>query len=500
MDVFLQSLIAVVQWPTVALMLAGAFIGFWVGILPGLGGAVTLALMMPFVFTMQPISAFAFLLGMHSVCAMCGDVTSILFAIPGETTSAATILDGFPMSQKGQASRALGAVLMSSLIGAWLGAFALAAIIPVVRPLVLSFGAPEFLVLAILGLSFVVSLSTKSFTKGILMAGIGFFFSAVGTDPQGGIPRYVFGQLYLWEGINIVPVTVGIFAIPEILELMLSGESIAKTGGKAEVSWAGVWEGALDAFRHWFLVVRCSLLGMFLGLIPGMGGSVAQWIAYAHAQQTSKNPEEFGTGRVEGVLSVGAAQNAKEGGSLIPCVAFGIPAGAAMAILLGAFLIVGLTPGPEMLKEHLDVTFSMVWTIVLAHLFAVVLTLVLVRRLAALTFMNGRLLAPFLLVLVAVGAYTANNSLMDIVVMLAVGFLGVVCMRFDWPRPPLVLALVLGEIAERNLWLSYRLSGFAWLERPSVIVILLIAIGGTVVPPLLAMRSRRRAARLSTAE
>lgn len=500
MDIFFSSLWQIVQWPTIALMLVGAFIGFWVGILPGLGGAVTLALMMPFVFSMEPVNAFAFLLGMHSVCATTGDITSVLFAVPGEAASAATILDGYPMSQKGEAGRALGAVLMSSLVGAWIGAFTLAMVVPIVRPLVLSFGASEFLVLSLLGLSFVVALSRKSLLKGLLMGGVGFFCAMVGADPQGGIPRYVFGQLYFWEGINIVPVTVGIFAIPEILELMLTGSSIAKSG-EAKVAWKGVWQGFRDTFRYWWLTVRCSLIGTFMGFIPGMGGSVSQWIAYAHAQQTSKHPEQFGKGSIEGVLAVGAVNNAKEGGALVPTIAFGIPSGAAMAILLGAFLIVGLTPGPELLKDRLDVTFGMVWTVVLSNIFAVAASLAALKWLSAITFMKGRILAPFLLVLVAVGAFTANNSLMDVVLMLAVGVVGLFCMRYDWPRPPLVLALVLGEITERNLWLSYRLMGWSWLGRPSVLIILAITVLGLVLPTLLARRSRaarRRGAQLPT--
>lgn len=497
MDVFFASLLEVLRWQTFSLMLLGIAIGFAVGILPGLGGAVTLALMLPFTFGMDPVSTFAFLLGMHAVTATTGDITSVLFAIPGEAVSAATILDGYPMTRRGEAGRALGIVLFSSLLGAVLGAFALALSVPVVRPLVLRFGSPEFFMLTILGLSYVVALSGKSLLKGLLMGGLGFFLAMIGTDPQGGIPRYVLGQLYLWDGLDIVPVVVGLFAVPEILELMVTRSSIARAEA-ADLSqiMRGITRGALqgiaDTFRHWWLVVRASLIGVFIGIIPGMGGGVAQWVAYAHAQQTSKHPEQFGKGSVEGLLAVGAVNNAKEGGSLIPTVAFGVPGSVSMAILLGGFLIAGLAPGPAMLGQHVDVTYSMVWVLVLSNILAVALSFLLLRQLAALTFIKGAYLVPPLLVLITLGAFTAHNTMADVVTMLIFGLVGWACVRWDWPRPPLLLALVLGQITERNLWLSYQLSGFAWLGRPLVLAILALTVLGVLAPSISYRRRMRR--------
>jgi putative tricarboxylic transport membrane protein len=231
MDIFFSSLFEVLEPQTFGLMLLGIAIGFAVGILPGLGGAVTLALMLPFVYAMSPVAAFAFLLGMHAVTATTGDITSVLFGIPGEATAAATVLDGHPMAKRGEAGRALGAVLFSSLIGAVFGAFVLAASVPIIRPVVLAFGPPEFLLLTVLGLSFIISLAGKNILKGFIMAGFGFLLAMVGLDPQAGIPRYTMGQLYLWEGIGIVPVVVGLFGGAEVLQLMMTKSSIARQRG-----------------------------------------------------------------------------------------------------------------------------------------------------------------------------------------------------------------------------------------------------------------------------
>src|SRR5262245_26597348 len=295
-------------------MLVGIAVGLVVGILPGLGGAATLAMMLPFVYTMDAVSAFAFLLGMHAVTAVAGDITSVLFGIPGEATSAAAVFDGYPMTRRGEGGRALGAVLTASLIGALFGAAVLAISVPVMRPLVLQLGPPEFLMLTVLGLSFIVSLSGQNLLKGFVMAAFGFLLAMVGLDPQSGIQRFTLGQLYLWEGINVVPVVVGLFGGAEVLQLMMTKGSIAKQREDSRIS--GVMQGVRDTFVHMGLTLRASAIGVAIGMIPGMGGAVSQFIAYAHAQHTSKHPELFGKGSIEGVLAAGAVNNSREGGNL----------------------------------------------------------------------------------------------------------------------------------------------------------------------------------------
>ena len=479
------------------LMLVGIGLGFAVGILPGLGGPTTLALMLPFIFTMQPVEAFAFLLGMAAVTATTGDITSILFGVPGEPTTASTVMDGHPMAKNGEAGRALGAALMSSLVGAVFGALALALAIPIVRPLVLAFGSPEYFMLAVLGLTFVAALSGDNLLKGLIAAGLGLMLATIGLDPVTGTQRYTFGQLFLWDGIGLVPITIGFFAIPEIIELAVQRSAIARAGvGRL----GGVMEGVKDTFRHWGLVLRCSAIGAYVGIIPGMGGSVTQWLAYAHAVQSSPDRERFGKGAVEGVLGPGAANNSTLGGHLIPTVAFGVPGGVTMAILLGAFIIHGLVPGPGMLTPearggHLSLTFSFVWTIVIANIVTVAVCFLFLNQLAKVTQVRGTLLIPPVLLLIYLGAFAEKNAFEDLYLVLFFGVLGWVMEKLHWPRAPLILGLVLGPLAENRLFLSVDGYGAEWLLRPWVLILIALTIAGALYPLWKTRRKGESAAR-----
>jgi TctA family transporter len=499
LEALLEGLVLVLQWKALAFMLLGILLGFWVGLLPGLGGATTLALMLPFIYTMQPAEAFAFLLGMHSVTGTTGDITSVLFGVPGEAASAATVLDGYAMAKKGEAGRALGAALASSLVGALVGAVALAVAIPIVRPLVLTFGSPELFMLALVGIAFIAALSSpgsRGMLRGFLAGALGLFLGTIGQDPQAGVARYALGTLYLWQGLDLVPVLVGLFAIPEIIDLVVRGTSIASAAPAGKLS-RGALEGVKDTFRHFWLTIRCSLIGTFIGIMPGMGGAVAQWMAYGHATQSARTAEErlgFGRGDVRGVLGPGAANNSKEGGALIPTIAFGVPGSTSMAILLGGFFLLGLVPGPDMLSKHLAVTFSMVWTIVIANVVTVIACFALLNKLAQLTTVRGSLLIPVILVLVFIGSYTSNNHYGDLVVTLVFGAVGYLMVLSGWPRAPLVLGLVVGKIAENNLYISIARYEAAWLTRPVVLVLIAITVT-VIVYPLFQARRRAAAAR-----
>jgi putative tricarboxylic transport membrane protein len=491
LDAFISGLLSVFTVPVFPLMLLGIAVGFAVGILPGIGSPVAMALMLPFVFGMKPVEAFAFLLGMYSVTSTTGDITSILFGVPGESISAATIVDGHPMAKGGEAGRALGAALMSSLVGAILGAVVLAAAIPIATPIVLSFASPEFFALALLGITFVAALSGQSPMKGMVAGGIGLILAMVGLDPQENVERYTFGQLALWEGIGLVPVVVGLFAIPEIVELWVKQTSIAEQRvGKL----GGVWQGIKDTFIHLGITLRCSAIGTFIGIIPGLGGGVAQWVAYAHAVQSADDKSRFGRGDVRGVLGPGAANNSGAGGALIPTIAFGVPGNVVMAILLGAFMIQGLQPGPSMLTTNLSVTFAMVWVIVISNIITVGVCLLFLNQLAKITYVRGFLLIPALITLVYLGSYADTNSIFAMGVALLFGLIGLVMVWLDWPRPPLILGLVLGPLIERNLFISYRLYAFEFLLRPLVVAILLTGVLILFLPTIQDYLSRRKTA------
>ena len=481
-------------------MMLGMAIGFAVGILPGLGGATTLALMLPFIYNMDPTTAFAFLLGSNAVTATTGDITSVLFGVPGEGICAATIVDGHPMAKNGEAGRALGAALMSSLVGAVFGAFILALAIPIVSPLVLSIGSAEFFMLAILGVTFVASLSGENVPKGLLAGGLGLVLAMIGLDPIESVPRFtlegILGEdrsLFLWDGVSLIAVTIGLFAIPEIIDLAVQGTSIAQEGAPSKLS--GVMEGVKDTFRHWKLVLRCSGIGAYIGLIPGMGGGPAQWLSYAHAVQSSPNKERFGKGAVEGVLGPGAANNSKEGGSLIPTLAFGVPGSVSMAILLGAFVIQGIVPGPDMLNpaKYLNLTFSFVWIIVITNVITVAICFLFLNQMARVTFVKGSYLIPFLLFLVYLGGFAEKNSFGDMLLVIIFGVIGWLMVKFNWQRPPLLLGLVLGGIAENNFFIASRIYGYTWLWHPGVLVIAFIIATGIAFPYLQAWFKRFRA-------
>jgi len=471
------SLFQIFNWTVFSMLLIGTLIGFFVGILPGIGGPTTLALMLPFIFRMEPIEAFAFLLGMASVTHTTGDITSILFGVPGESSTASTIVDGHAMAKKGEAGRAIGAAMMSSLIASILSAVVLFMSIPVIRPLILSFGSPELFMVTVFGITFIASISGSSLIKGFIAGGLGLMFSTIGMEDISGVERYTYGKLFLWDGVGLIPATIGLFAIPEVIDLACKKTGISEIyAGKI----GGVMQGIKDTFHHWWLVIRCSLIGIYVGILPGMGSSIGQWMAYAHAVQSSPDKDRFGKGAVEGVLGPGAANNSTLGAALIPTVAFGIPGNVTTAILLGGFILHGLVPGPDMIIPeasggHLSLVLSFVWIIIISNLITVAVVFLVLNQLVKITNVRGNLIVPFIMLLCYLGAFAEKNSFPDVFLVLIFGFLGWIMVKFDWYRPPFILGLVLGPIAEQRLFISVGRYGMSWLSRP-IVVFLLISI------------------------
>src|ERR1700694_2119094 len=346
----------------------GCIMGLVLGIVPGIGGLTGTAMLLPFTFNMDPYSAFALLLGLGATTATGDPIPAILFGVPGGASSAATVLDGYPMAKKGEAGRALSAAYMSSMMGGIFGAMLLAVSIPILRPVMLYLGSPELLAFSVLGISMVAVLSGNAPLRGITAGCLGVMIAMIGTDPQSGTLRWTMDSLYLWDGLPLVPLTLGIFALPELCDLAIGRTAVVQEGLVLNTK-AGMLAGIKDCWEHWFLILRCSWIGSAMGAIPGIGASVIDWISYGHALRTEKGAAQtFGTGDVRGVIAAESATNAREGGALVPTVAFGVPASAGLGILLGAFLIHGLVPGPEMLTKRLDITYSMVWSIAIANI------------------------------------------------------------------------------------------------------------------------------------
>jgi len=487
----INGLLMTLQWKTFLMMMITIPIGLILGILPGVGGKVGLAILIPFCFGWKPEMAFAFLLGMHAVVHTGSPIPAILFNTP-DGPAAATCLDGYPMAQKGEAGRAMGAALASSGVGGVVGAVCMALTIPVVRPLVLAFGPPEFFMMTIVGLTFISVMSGDSLIKGLMAGGMGMVISFVGMDPQTGVVRFAFNQLYLFDGINIVTIVIGIFAMAEVIDMGIKGGSIAHTQAE-DVKGAGVWQGIKDTFIHWKLTLRCSVIGSIIGMIPGLGGEAASWICYGHAVQTAKDPQRYGKGAVEGVIAPEAANNSKEGGGLIPTVAFGVPSSGAMAILLGAFIVIGLVPGQEMLTKHLDLVFSMVWVLAFANIIGVLISLTFVKPLAKITFIRISAIVPFILAFALLGSFLATNNFGDLIVTFIFGLVGYGMKVFKYPRGPMTLGIVLGKLSENYLHLSLNLYGIYFLVRPITLVLMAII----VVTVLYQLHRNRKMAELS---
>jgi TctA family transporter len=455
------------------ILVIGVLIGLAIGVLPGLNGIVGIAMLIPFTYNMDAHTAMALLLGMAAVITSSDFISAVLFGVPGHVGAAATVIDGHAMAKKGEAGRAFGAGFASSLAGGLIGALVLAVSIPVLRPVLLSIGSPELLAFTLFGMSMVATLSGRAPLKGMTAAALGLMISMIGSRSESGTLRWTFDTLYLYDGVPLVPATLGLFAMPELCELAVTRKRIA--GEHADsINMSTQWEGVRDVGRHWWLVVRCGILGTGLGAIPGIGSAVIDWIAYGYAQRTEKNPETFGTGDVRGVIAPESSNNAKEGGHLVPTIAFGVPAGASMAILLGAFLMHGLTPGPEMLTKRLDVTYTIVWSLTLAHVIGALICLSCSRYLAKISTVRPEILLPIVLAIVFVASYEGSHDWGDLFSLMIFGVVGWIMKRHGWPRPPMVLGLVIGGIFERYLYISTSLYGAAWLLRPVVIGILVL--------------------------
>ncbi|MAF48132.1 MAG: tripartite tricarboxylate transporter permease [Rhodospirillales bacterium] len=472
-DAFVQGLALVVSWPAIGYMMLGIVIGLYMGAVPGLGGIIGLSLLLPFTFGMEPASAFAMLLGMYAVTTTADTLSAVLLGVPGTAASAATVLDGYPLARQGQAMRALSAAYIVSAFGGVLGAFVMALMIPLLRPLVLSFGPPEYFMLGVLGLTLVGTLSGRSVTMGLLGVLLGLLISMIGYAPQGSFPRLHFELVYLLEGVPLVPLILGMFAIPEIIDLAAKQSAIA---GAADASGSKgqMRQGLRDALTHWWLSVRASFIGVYIGVLPGVGGAIADWVAYGHAVQSAKDKTQFGQGDIRGVIASESANNAMKGGALLPTVVFGIPGAVAMAVLLGAFLIHGLRPGPEMLTTKLDITFSLIWTLAIANVLGAGLMLLWSRQLAKITFLRSNLIIPFITLFVLMGAWMSGNSIEDWWLLMVGGLIGYVGKRGGMPRPPILLGFILGPIMESNLDLSYQVLGWTWFTRPIVMIMLAI--------------------------
>jgi TctA family transporter len=431
---------------------------------------------------MDQADALAMMIGLIAPTATSDTFPSVLMGIPGTSNSQATVVDGFPMAKKGEGARALGAAFSASMFGGLFGAVCLSGAIFAARPIILAMGFGEQLLLVILALSMIGMLTGSSALKGLATCCVGLLLGTLGTAPATGEFRLVPDSnlpiledlsIYLSDGVPIVIVGLGMFAMPEIIDLLRRSTRISET---AELGH-GWTEGFKDVWRNWWIVLRCSVIGCIVGALPGLGGSVVDWIAYGHVIQTSRNRETFGTGDVRGVLAPESANNAKEGGALIPTLLFGIPGSGSMAILLGGFILIGVEPGVTMLTQHLDLTFVMIWSLALGNILATALCLLLANYVALLTTIRYAYLAPFMLVLIFFAAFQATREWNDLLALFAMGTVGIFMKRFGWSRPALLIGYFLAPRLEPTIYQAYQVYGLTFFERPIVITLIILTAG-----------------------
>ncbi|NBS12325.1 MAG: hypothetical protein EBS77_06600 [Gammaproteobacteria bacterium] len=481
--------LAIVSDPfRLGMLFLGVVSGLFLGIIPGIGGLVGMALILPFTFTMDPYTAFAVLLGMAAVVNTSDTIPAVLFGVPGTAGAQATVLDGNPMAKNGEAGRALSAAFAASLVGGLVGAVLLAFTVPVLRPLMLKIASPELLAFSIFGIAMVSVLAGSSPVRGVVAACIGVLLSMIGADSQTGTLRFTMDTLYLWDGLPLVPIVLGLFALPELADLAIRRSSISE---KANVDTTrGLTTGLQDVGKHWYLAGRGGVLGAVVGAIPGLGTAVVDWIAYAWASQTCKGSEKtFGKGDVRGVIAPEAANNAVTAGALVPTIAFGVPGSASMAILLGVFLIHGLVPGPKMLTVNLDLTYSMIWSVGIANILGAGLCFAFSGQFARVALLRYTLILPPILVFVFIGAFQASRNWGDLYVLLIFAVIGWCMKLLRWPRPPLILGFVLGGLIERYAFISTMRYGDEWISRPIVMVVLICSAVLFLIPLLRNLRS-----------
>lgn len=467
------------SWITWAVFLLGFSLGMVFGTIPGLSGAIALALLIPVSWGMNPAQGMIMFAGVMGAVSFAGAIPAILLNVPGTAPNVATCFDGYPLSQKGKAGVALGAAATASGLGAVFGIFWLVILLPAVRLIIMKVGPPETFVLILFGLFALALFVRGNMIKGLFAGGLGLILAFVGFDPVTGNLRYDFGTLYLYDGIRPVPVIIGVFAIAEAIALCLRGGA-AISQVKSVADTADVLEGVKSVFRYPRTLLKSSAIGTCIGIIPGVGGTVACIVAWMAAVQSSPRKEHFGKGEVEGVIASEAANDAKDGGALLPTIAFGIPGSTEMAVLLGAFILHGLVPGPELLSPS---KLPVVWCIILGLLFSNILVstvgLILAKQLARLTMIRGNIIAPIIVCVSLLGAYTMHLSIYDALLALIFGFVGYLMIVYGFSRVTLVLGLVLGTLAERSFNQSLMLSDAgAWifLTRPICLFFVLVLL------------------------
>lgn len=483
----LDALLLVLSWPNLAYVVAGTLLAMLFSFVPGIGGLALMAFAIPLTMTWDIVPLILFFGALLGGATFMGSMTAILLNVPGSPPNAATMLDGYPLAKQGKARTAIAGSATSSALGSSFGVLVLLALIPVMRRMILAFGAPELLMLAIWGLTTVAAIQRSSMLKGIAIAGLGLLVSFIGMDPRTAEPRFTADIFFLYDGVSIVPVALGLFAVAEMIHLAVSQRRSISGRRRIEELGGSVREGIMSVFRNFWLFLRCSVIGTVIGMIPGIGGVVAAHIAYGHAAQSSSGDPDakFGSGDIRGVIAPESANDAKDGGSLVPLTAFGVPGDVGTALLLVVFMLHGIVPGKELITTHIDLVFILIWALFLANWLTSLLGMAAINPLVRITLVPTHILVPVVLALAALGAYAYRSSAGDVAVAFVFGIAGYYMKKYDWPRVAFVIAFVLGPMVEDNLLVTLTLQEMGRINiwtRPIAMVLLALAVVSLLAP------------------
>ncbi len=474
-DLLLGGMVSVFSIQVLPLVVMGVLGGIVIGSLPGLTATMGVAILLPFTFSMDSIPALSMLIGIYVGAIYGGSVSAILLKTPGTPASAATVFDGYEMAKQGRAKEALSMSAIASFVGGLISTIMLITISPLLASFALKFSAPEYFTLAIFGLTIIASISAKNVIKGFIAGFIGLFVATIGMDPITSAARIPFQSINLLNGFSVIPVLIGLFALAEAfiqLETILDARSeVGDVSGKGRIN--------LHELRKTMpLMIKSALIGTFIGAIPGAGADIAAFVSYNEAKRSSKHPELFGTGIIEGVAAPEAGNNGVTGGALVPLLSLGVPGDAVAAILLGALIMKGIAPGPMLFVHNADLVYAIFSAMLVSNFLMLFFGLFGIRFFSKIVDIPKVLITPMIIVLSMVGSYSINNNVFDVGVTVGFGILGYFMVKVGIPQSPIVLAIILGPMAESNLrksLLMYEGSLIFLVTRPITIVFILLS-------------------------
>lgn len=492
MDIFLQSLIGVLTPVNLLLIVAGTLFGMICGSLPGLSSSMAVILTLPFTYSMEPVQAIVLLVAVYVGGACGGSISAILLKTPGTPEAVATTFDGHPMALRGDAGKALGLAVSASSFGGIFSAVMMVIFAPLLATLALKFQSAEYFALALLGLSCITSIGSKNQLRAVLAVILGLMFSTIGIDSINGIERYTFGEPFLMNGINYIPVMIGTFALAEVYKNI---EELSKRDNSTitNSSVSLVLMKMSDMLKMWATFVKSSIIGTLIGIIPAAGGSIAALVSYGEAVRSGKKPEEFGTGIPEGIVAPESANNAAVGGSMVPTLVLGIPGSPTAAVILAAFMILGLRPGPLILTEQPLLLNSIFLGLILASLLLFLVGRFITREFARILKLPYPMLGTFIMALGVVGAYSLRNSFYDVIIMFIFSFVGYFFDKFKYSNAAFILGLILGELAENSLRKQLVINSGSWMgfvTSPIALVVITASLITFLTPLIGKMRKK----------